>query len=118
MIDHLSIPVTSISASKTFYEAALKPLGYQPIVDSPEAVCMAAADGSSIWLVVGTPVKIHFAFAADKERVHAFYEAALSAGGTDNGAPGPRPHYTPDYYAAFVYDPDGYNVEAVAHIQI
>lgn len=116
MIDHLSIPVNDLEKCKTFYTAALKPLNYIPVIETPEAACFGHPDGTSVWLVQGQSANLHFAFRGEKEQIHAFYEAALAAGGTDNGAPGPRPHYEPDYYAAFVHDPEGNNVEAMGHV--
>ena len=98
MIDHVSIKVKDVEQAKAFYEAALAPLGYVKGIEYP---------GGMQLLVEGEP-------GADAAAVAAFYEAALAAGGTDNGAPGPR-DYHPGYYAAFVYDPEGNNIEAVIH---
>ena len=120
MIDHVSIKVKDVEQAKAFYEAALAPLGYVKGIEYP---------GGMQLLVEGRPrrrvggpaaggaeaVPTHLALrAADAAAVAAFYEAALAAGGTDNGAPGPR-DYHPGYYAAFVYDPEGNNIEAVIH---
>ena len=111
MIDHVSIKVKDVEQAKAFYEAALAPLGYVKGIEYP---------GGMQLLVEGEPegaeaVPTHLALrAADAAAVAAFYEAALAAGGTDNGAPGPR-DYHPGYYAAFVYDPEGNNIEAVIH---
>lgn len=115
MIDHLSIGVSDLAKSKAFYEEALKPLGYQVKIEMAHGVCFGA-DGGDLWIVKNEPSKVHLAFGA-KERasVDQFYQAAIKAGGADNGAPGLRPHYHENYYGAFVFDPDGYNIEAVCH---
>lgn len=124
-INHLGIAVSDIAASRAFYEAALRPLGMAVTMEfGPDetegggtAVGFGArGDSGLFWIgdndTVGTG--LHVAFdAEDHAAVDAFYEAAIAAGGRDNGKPGPRPHYGPDYYAAFVYDPDGANIEAV-----
>ena len=121
MIAHMSIGVRDIDRSKRFYDAALEPLGYK---------CLRAArallgygygrDSIALWVVQAVrPVPademsgLHFCFAApDAAAVDEFHAAALRAGGHDNGAPGLRPIYGPDYYAAFIIDPDGYRIEA------
>lgn len=119
MIDHLSIGVTDLAKSKAFYEEALKPLGYQVKVEMEHGICLGAEDGGDIWIVKSEPSKIHLAFTAqDRAIVDQFYQAAMKAGGVDNGAPGLRPHYHKDYYGAFVFDPDGYNVEAVCRKEV
>jgi catechol 2,3-dioxygenase-like lactoylglutathione lyase family enzyme len=128
MLDHLSIPVADIVRSRRFYEAALAPLGYVVRKDFGEAVGFGVVDGHGRALDPGGDFWIfrrgiddgrqptHFAFsAASRAVVAAFHVAALAAGGLDNGPPGLRPKYHPDYYAAFVVDPDGYNIEAVCH---
>lgn len=125
MIDHTGIDVSDAAKSRAFYEKALAPLGYRVIMEVPkEHTGGAAVLGLGVppkpdfWLHEGTPQapRMHIAFRADdRAQVDAFYEAALAAGGTDNGPPGPRPHYHPGYYGAFVYDPDGHNIEAVCH---
>ncbi len=119
MINHLSLGVKDIERTKAFYDDALKPLGY---------TCLSADDGSlgygaksvALWLLKSTkPVTadpnsgLHICLdAAARKSVDAFYEAALKAGGKDNGKPGLRTDYGPNYYAAFVIDPDGYRIEA------
>ena len=116
MFDHVGFPVSDLAASRAFYAAALAPLGVGVIVDSPEWVAFGKAGRAQFWLGGGgsVPSGVHLAFvAADRAEVRAFYQAALAAGGIDNGAPGLRPQYHPDYYGAFVLDPDGHNVEAV-----
>lgn len=125
MIDHTGINVANLSASKQFYKAVLSTLGYVVRLDFPEAVGFSASNanqdddpGGNFWITQGIPFspRSHIAFrAANEAQVVAFYEAALAAGTNDNGAPGPRPHYHKGYYAAFVFDPDGYNIEAVFH---
>lgn len=124
MLDHVAIHVTDPATSRDFYLAALGPLGY---VAGPEPVpgflglldTAAAGPGpiADIWLYArpDAPTAGHVAIrAADRAAVDAFHASALSAGGTDNGAPGERP-YTPDYYAAYVLTPDGLNLEVVCH---
>jgi catechol 2,3-dioxygenase-like lactoylglutathione lyase family enzyme len=124
MIDHIGFPVSDYERSKAFYSKALAPLGYALVMevrqdahDSPAAGF--GADGKpDFWIggEGGLNRALHVAITVnDRAAVDAFHRAALAAGGTDNGAPGLRPHYHPDYYAAFVRDPDGHNVEAVCH---
>ena len=120
MIDHTGINVSNFAASKAFYLQALAPLGYTVKLELPNAAGfgeIAGTDpGGDFWIASGEPFspRSHIAFhASNEEEVMAFYQAALAAGATDNGAPGLRPHYHPGYYAAFVYDPDGYNIEVV-----
>lgn len=116
MFDHVSFRVASLANSRTFYASSLAPLGIAMIVDTPEAVAFGTAGRAQFWLGANaTPTtRTHLAFiATNRAQVRAFYTAALAAGGTDNGAPGLRPHYHPNYYGAFVLDPDGNNVEAV-----
>ena len=126
MIDHVGFAVADAERSKRFYEQALGPLGITLIMtvtpEQTESGGTAHGFGSDrkpyFW--VGDNERVgegtHVAFAVDsRAQVDAFYEAALAAGGRDNGAPGLRPHYHPNYYAAFVHDPDGHNIEAVSH---
>ncbi|MBW3087312.1 VOC family protein [Bifidobacterium sp. 82T24] len=118
MIDHLTIKVKDFDREAAFYEAALAPLGYAKGAEFPGAVQFAAADGSSVWVsrTDGETAPVHVAFGTkDEEAVKAFHKAGLAAGGTDNGEPGPRPNYGPTYYAAFVHDPEGNNIEACIH---
>jgi catechol 2,3-dioxygenase-like lactoylglutathione lyase family enzyme len=124
MLDHVGIEVSDFARSKAFYEQALAPLGIGLMM---EPVAGSAGFGAEtehgpkpfFWVMSrGRPVVsgAHVAFGApDREAVAAFHAAALAAGGTDNGAPGPRPIYHPGYYGAFVLDPDGNNVEAACH---
>ena len=119
MIDHAGIGVRDYARSKAFYEQALAPLGITLLME-PVGRAAGFGEGSKpfFWLEDGrTPVtEVHVAFAApDRATVDAFHAAALEAGGTDNGAPGVRAIYHPDYYGAYVLDPDGNNVEAVCH---
>ena len=126
MIDHVGFAVADAKRSRRFYEQALSPLGITLIMSVPaektEAGGTAHGFGSDgkpfFW--VGDNERVgegtHVAFeAATRALVDAFYAAALAAGGSDNGAPGLRPHYHPNYYGAFIHDPDGINVEAVCH---
>lgn len=126
MLDHISIIVSDFARSKRFYEAVLHPLGYRLMTELPEAAGFGVSDGEGksgdpggdFWIARGKPVPplVHVAFnAASSDAVDAFHAAALAAGGRDNGAPGLRPQYHARYYAAFVFDPDGYNIEAVCH---
>jgi catechol 2,3-dioxygenase-like lactoylglutathione lyase family enzyme len=121
MLAHVSIGVRDLERSKQFYEAALHPLGYRCIRAARSIAGWGFGhDEIGFWLIEAErPVPpdeksaLHFCFAApDKASVDAFHAAALDAGGKDNGAPGPREKYGPDYYAAFVIDPDGYRIEA------
>ena len=109
--------VSDIAASRAFYEQALAPLGVRVVLDL--AGYVGFGDGGMPWFFVAarTPTeRVHVAFSAEgRNLVDAFHAAALAAGGRDNGAPGPRPTYHAHYYGAFVYDPDGNNIEAVCH---
>lgn len=119
MLDHVGIPVRDVAASQTFYEAALKPLRMRLLAgDGLNYAGFGAGEQGVFWLGPSEkpPSRVHVAFLAeDREAVRRFHEAALEAGGVDNGSPGLRPQYHPDYYAAFVLDPDGHNIEAVCH---
>ena len=126
MLDHIGLAVSDIARSRAFYEAALAPLGYRFVHDIPPDG--TESGGTAVMFGVGDEVDFviadnerpgegnHVAFRAEtREAVRAFHAAALQAGGKDNGAPGPRPQYGQTYYAAFVEDPDGFNIEAVCH---
>jgi catechol 2,3-dioxygenase-like lactoylglutathione lyase family enzyme len=124
MIDHIGLPVADYARSKAFYIKALAPLGYQLVMevqqdqnDSPAAGF--GRDGKPDFWIGGEgrlDRAIHVAIAADdRAAVDSFHREALAAGGKDNGAPGLRPHYHPNYYGAFALDPDGHNIEAVCH---
>ncbi len=126
MIDHVGIAVTELDRSRTFYEAALGPLGIsvQMEVGGDKTESGGSALGFGVpgekifWIADGEKVGegTHVAFKADsRDQVDAFHSEGLKAGGRDNGAPGLRPHYGPSYYAAFLYDPDGANIEAVCY---
>jgi catechol 2,3-dioxygenase-like lactoylglutathione lyase family enzyme len=124
MLDHIGFSVADYARSKAFYENALAPLGYVLVMevqqsenDSP-AAGFGAGGKPDLWIggEGGLNHHVHIAIAAkDRATVDAFYRAAIAAGGKDNGAPGLRPHYHPNYYGAFVFDPDGHNIEAVCH---
>ena len=117
LFDHVSLPVRDLARSRAFYERALQPFGVR-VVESSLGPGFAIDDRGDFWIgeqemAAGS---VHIAFAApDRETVDAFHAAAVEAGGVDNGRPGLRPHYHSGYYAAYVLDPDGNNVEAVFH---
>jgi catechol 2,3-dioxygenase-like lactoylglutathione lyase family enzyme len=116
MFDHVGIAVSHFGRSVRFYEAALAPLGY--VLQSHDPGTHTAGFGKpgapQLWLGVGKGGPVHLAFVADSpESVKKFHAAAVEAGGNNHGDPGPRPAYGENYYAAFVHDPDGNNVEAV-----
>ena len=125
MIDHTGVVVSDITKSKAFYEKALAPIGYVLIMEFPASVTghtdvagFGEPPKPDFWISSGAPNKppVHIAFrVSSREKVDAFYKAAMAAGGVDNGPPGLRPHYHPHYYGAFVLDPDGHNIEAVCH---
>lgn len=118
MFDHVGFGVTNLADSKTFFLQALQPLGVAVAMEGPYGVGMGRKNKPSLWLyeTKETPAHLHLAFAAEnRAQVDAFYQAAIAAGGKDNGAPGLRQHYHANYYAAFVIGPDGHNVEAVCH---
>lgn len=124
MLDHIGLAVTDLARSRAFYEAALAPLGITvlEVIDENEAGGTAVMMGDSEPFFVFADNEqpgegTHVAFrASSRAQVDGFYEAAMAAGGKDNGAPGIRAQYHPNYYAAFVHDPDGINVEAVCHL--
>jgi len=115
MIDHAAVNVTDVEAAKSFYSKALEPLGYSLAFEQGEFLGFADDAGLSLGVVGRGPVGgAHVAFACgDQATVDAFYEAAMAAGAKDNGPPGIRAHYHENYYAAFVHDADGNNIEAV-----
>ena len=117
LIDHLALRVRDLGRSRAFYERALEPFGVK-VVESALGPGFAIEGGGDFWIGEGEPpaAPVHVAFAAaDRATVDKFHRAAVEAGGRDNGAPGLRPQYHAGYYAAFVIDPDGNNVEAVFH---
>ncbi|HWE17217.1 MAG TPA: VOC family protein [Hyphomicrobiaceae bacterium] len=119
MLNHVSIGVRDVARAKRFYDAALAPLGYRCLSDSPGSLGYGR-DAVALWISkVERPVPanagsgLHVCFdAPTRKSVSAFHAAAVKAGGRDNGKPGLRADYGPDYYAAFVVDPDGYRIEA------
>ena len=125
MIDHVVFNVGDLARAKTFYGAALAPLGYELLMSAeagefaPQAFAGFGRPPKPDFWISSTDdavQPVHVAVAADdRAQVDAFYEAALAAGARDNGPPGIRAHYHPDYYGAFVLDPDGHNIEAVCH---
>ena len=121
MFDHVKFGVRDYAASKTFYLQALEPLGVTIAGggDDPSygiEICGSHNASLCLYQTEDQPAPLHIAFVATtREQVDAFYEAALAAGGKDNGPPGLRPKYHANYYAAFVIDPDGHNIEAVCH---
>jgi catechol 2,3-dioxygenase-like lactoylglutathione lyase family enzyme len=118
MFDHVGFGVTDIAASKAFFVKALQPLGVAVAMEGPYGVGLGQKGKPSLWLheAKEKPARLHLAFVAEnRKQVDAFYQAAMGAGGKDNGAPGLRPDYHPNYYGAFVIGPDGHNVEAVCH---
>ena len=128
MIDHIGIGVADFARAKRFYAAALAPIGYAIVMEVPASVT-GGADATGFgeegkpdfWIgseKERTTPPAHIAFrVTDRKTVDAFYAAALAAGGKDNGAPGLRTHYHENYYAAFVRDPEGHNMEVVCHTE-
>lgn len=125
MLDHVGFAVSDFARSREFYTRALAPLGYALVMEvtaemtgGDEHAGFGPPNRPQFWIGTGEALspRLHVAFVApDRAAVRAFHEAALAAGGTDNGPPGLRPMYHPTYYGAFVIDPDGHNVEAVCH---
>jgi catechol 2,3-dioxygenase-like lactoylglutathione lyase family enzyme len=124
-IDHIGLSVTDFDAAKKFYAAALAPLRMSVIMGFPAdvtgdfPVAGIGADGKPFFWITGggkTTPHVHLAFRAEsRAQVDAFHAAAIAAGGKDNGGPGIRELYHPNYYGAFILDPEGHNIEAVAH---
>ena len=118
MIDHITVAVNDLAASKLFYERAFVPLGYT-VSFGEDGVFWAFDIGDGLFEIRQADneaplTRLHVAFRANsRSEVDAFYRAARDAGAEDNGPPGPRPQYTPNYYACFVLDPNGYNIEAM-----
>lgn len=121
MIDHLGLAVRDVDLAKAFYLNALEPLGIGIIIEETGGnahIGFGSAGRPYFWIGGGKPEgPVHIGFtASSRAAVDAFHRAALAAGGTDNGAPGIRAHYHPNYYGAFAFDLDGHNVEAVCHL--
>jgi catechol 2,3-dioxygenase-like lactoylglutathione lyase family enzyme len=121
VVDHVSVGVSDLARSREFYRRALTPLGFAeigPWRDGAREVAFGLDEAADFAISSAYPAdcSVHVAFAADRrDQVDAFYQAAVTAGGRDNGPPGLRPEYAEDYYGAFVLDPDGHNIEAVHH---
>jgi len=119
VFDHVVFGASDCAASKAFFLKALEPLGIAVVQEGPLGVELSS-DGKSSLCICPTeekPAHLHLAFVAENRRqVDAFHRAALQAGAKDNGAPGLRPQYAPNYYAAFVIGPDGHNIEVVCHV--
>ncbi|MDX6534249.1 MAG: hypothetical protein QOF68_1993 [Gaiellales bacterium] len=120
MFDHVILDVADLERSREFYRRALAPLGISVVMEFDDRSAFGGADGRPQFWIAARGRRgvegVHVAFRAESpEAVDAFHRAAIAAGGTDHGAPGPRPQYHPSYYGAFVLDPDGTNVEAVDH---
>jgi catechol 2,3-dioxygenase-like lactoylglutathione lyase family enzyme len=120
VIDHIGVGVRDFEESIDFYTRALAPLGFEQVafIDTDNRAAAFGVRGrDDFWIHEGRPAgRMHVGFDAEsREAVDDFHAAALAAGGRDNGAPGLRPHYHPSYYGAFVFDPDGHNIEAVCH---
>ena len=118
VVDHVALSVSDLERSRTFYRAALEALGLAELYEKDGMVAFGVEGRDDFAIAERRPVTsaAHVAFPAPSlEAVKAFYDAALEAGGRDNGPPGPRPRYSERYYAAYVLDPDGNNIEAVFH---
>lgn len=125
MLDHIGLTVTDFDKAKAFFDAALAPLGIGVVMEvtaeqtgGDRHLGYGSGGKPYFWIGTGGPAtgRLHVALATDnRAKVDAFYAAAMAAGGRDNGSPGIRAHYHPDYYGAFVLDPDGHNIEAVCH---
>jgi predicted lactoylglutathione lyase len=119
MFDHVKFGVRDFALSKNFYLKALEPIGVTGVTDWPDGAELYQPTGDTSLCLYKTdekPAHLHIAFVAERrQQVDAFYHAALAAGGKDNGPPGLRPQYSGKYYAAFVIDPDGHNIEVVCH---
>ena len=115
MLDHVAIPVRDLEASRKFYEPLFEGLGAKVVMDFPGLTIFGTDDGMVALRESEEFAPIHVAFKADRAGVDSFHETALAAGAPDNGAPGIRDGLHENYYAAFVIDPDGHNIEAVCH---
>ena len=115
MLDHVAIPVRDVEASRKFYEPLFEGLGAKVMMEWPGGVLFGTDDGMVALRESDDVMPMHVAFRTDRSGVHSFHETALAAGAPDNGAPGIRSDIHEHYYAAFVLDPDGHNIEAVCH---
>lgn len=118
IIDHIGFAVSDAQKSKQFYSQCLAPLGIEIVMEGYGWTGFGKNHKAEFWIGEDGKAQgpMHVAFVADdRDQVNKFYEAALAAGATDNGAPGIREEYHPNYYGAFVFDPDGHNIEAVCH---
>jgi catechol 2,3-dioxygenase-like lactoylglutathione lyase family enzyme len=121
MFDHVKFGVSDYAASRAFFLKALEPLGVAVVSEGAPTygVELSPPEGKvslCLYQTAETPAHLHLAFVAgNRQQVEAFHRAAMEAGGKDNGAPGLRPNYHAHYYAAFVIDPDGHNIEVVCH---
>jgi catechol 2,3-dioxygenase-like lactoylglutathione lyase family enzyme len=119
LLDHITIGVSDVERSKKFYDQALHPLGIARLFDEVERYAGYGVDPKAFFWIGRRDIPqtgAHIAFAAqDRATVDRFHDEAIAAGGRDNGQPGIRPNYHPNYYGAFVLDPDGHNIEAVCH---
>ena len=118
MFDHMGFAVADFGKSRAFYEKALGALGIGVVMQGEDYIGFGRDGGPQFWIGIGEAptTRMHIAFAAkDRAAVSAFYNAAIAAGGKDNGPSGLRPQYHPNYYGAFVIDPNGHNIEAVCH---
>lgn len=117
MIDHISLRVQDFSRAVDFYKSALAPLGYKVLMEFPNVAGMGADGKADLWIMQSeqSPSPTHIAINGERPQIEAFHSAALGSGGTDNGPPGLRLDYHPNYYAAFVLDPEGNNIEVVCH---
>jgi catechol 2,3-dioxygenase-like lactoylglutathione lyase family enzyme len=121
VIHHIDFAVTDFARSRAFYVAILAPLGLEPVMDIERSdgrklTGFGSRPDPTFWIRTGTGIggRLHVAFlASSRSAVDAFHAAGLSVGGPDNGQPGLRPRYAEHYYAAFILDPDGHNIEAV-----
>jgi catechol 2,3-dioxygenase-like lactoylglutathione lyase family enzyme len=121
VLDHITVPVKDLKAARAFYQAALAPLGMRINLDYPSAFGMGSKKENIFWLARDRRASGggHYALRVEhREEVDAFHAAALEAGGKDNGRPGPRPDYGPSYYAAFVKDREGNNLEVVCYRKV
>ena len=117
MIDHISVRAQDFAKIVDFYKAALAPIGYKVLMEFPNTAGMGADGKPDLWIMQSDkPINpTHLAISGLRPQIDEFYSAALSADGSDNGPPGLRADYHPNYYAAFVHDPEGNNIEVVCH---